>query len=94
MSNKPKRIINVTVQAPKEIPEEARATAQAKAHEAAVLALWELGKISASRAAQELDLGIHDFLDLLTARGLPVVRGELNLEAIEKASQKLASKHP
>ena len=53
-----------------------------------MLALWEAGEISASRAAQELDLGIHGFLDLLAAKGLPVVRGDLDLDAIEEASRK------
>ena len=45
-----------------------------KAREAAVLALWEAGVISASRAAEELGLSAHEFLDLLAAKGLPVIR--------------------
>ena len=85
------KLMRLTLKVPEEIPDETRAIAQTKALEAAVLAIWEAGQISSSRAAQELDLGIHDFLDLLAAKGLPVARGELNLEAIEEASQKLAS---
>ena len=73
MVGQPDRVINVTVEAPDEIPAEARGIAQAKALEAAVLALWETGAISASRAARELDLGLHAFLDLLAVKGLLVV---------------------
>jgi predicted HTH domain antitoxin len=84
------KMVKIKLDVPEEISEPDKAVAAQKAREAAVLALWEAGAISISRAAEELDLGIHDFLDLLAAKGLPVARGELNLEAIEEASQKLA----
>jgi hypothetical protein len=83
------KMIKVTLKVPRDVGAQAQEIARARAHEAAVSALWEVGELSASRAAQELDLGIHDFLDLLTTRGLPVVRGELNVKAIEEASRKL-----
>src|SRR5438105_196949 len=57
--------------------------------QAAVLALWENGAITASRAAEELEMSIHDFLDLLAAKGLSVVRGPLNLKGLEEAGRKL-----
>src|SRR5947209_3582856 len=66
----------VTLEVPEDVSEEARK----KALEAAVLALWEEGALSTGVAAAELDLTRHDFLDLLTARGIPVVRRPPNLE--------------
>lgn len=90
----PTRSVKVQVEAPAEISAAAKETAERKAHEAAVLALWEAEAISASRAAEELELSIHDFLDLLAAKGLPAVRGPLNLEAIKAAKQKLTPGQP
>ena len=49
------------------IPEGISERARKKAHEAAVLSLWEDGELSASRAAEELGLSAHEFLDLLAA---------------------------
>jgi hypothetical protein len=88
------RSVKVQVEAPPEVSEVARETAQQKAHEAAVLALWEAGEITTARAAEELVLSVHDFLDLLAAKNIPVVRGPLNLEAVEAAKQKLARPRP
>jgi Uncharacterised protein family (UPF0175) len=76
------------------VPQEISDPAKQKAHEAAVLALWELGELSTGEAAEELGLSHHDFLDLLAAKGLPVERGPLNLEAIDEARQKLATRQP
>jgi predicted HTH domain antitoxin len=87
-------LVKVTVEAPKVVSEQARHNAQRKAREAAVLSLWEEGEITASRAAEELALSIHDFLDLLAARGLPVESGPLDLQAIDEARQKLAPGGP
>ncbi len=82
--------VKVRVEAPAEVSDQAKALAQRKAHEAAVLALWQEGELSSSRAAEELSLSVHDFLDLLAAHGLPVESGPLNLTAIEQARQRLA----
>jgi hypothetical protein len=72
-----------------DIPEGVSEHARQKAREAALLALWEAGELSASRAAEELGLSAHDFLDLLAARGLPVVR-DFDPDAVEGAKRKLA----
>lgn len=68
------RTVRVNVEVPEGVGDQAKAEAETKAHEAAVLALWESGKLSASRAAEELGLSAHDFLDLLAAKGLPIER--------------------
>jgi predicted HTH domain antitoxin len=86
--------VRVKVEAPEEVSDETKALAQRKAHEAAVLVMWDKGEISASRAAEELEVSVHDFLDLLAAEGLPVVRGPLNQEALAEAQRKLKSDAP
>jgi hypothetical protein len=85
--------VKVTLELAEEVEKEAREEAATRAHEAAVLSLWQSGKMTIREAALELGLSYHDFLDLLTARGIPIVRGgEINVEAIEEASRKLSAK--
>jgi predicted HTH domain antitoxin len=86
----PTRNVKVHIEAPAGVSPAARESAEQKARETVVLALWEAGEITTSRAAEELALSVHDFLDLLAAKGLPVVRGALNREAVETARRKLA----
>jgi hypothetical protein len=76
------------------VPQEISEQAKQKAHEAAVLALWELGELSTGEAAEELGLSHHDFLDLLAARGMPVERGPLDMGVIDEARRKLATGQP
>jgi predicted HTH domain antitoxin len=73
-----------------EVPEDVSEPGRKKAHAAAVLALWEGGEISASRAAEELGLSAHEFLDLLSDKGLPVVR-DFDPEAVEEVKRKLSA---
>jgi hypothetical protein len=88
-------MIRVSVEVPEEVGDEARVEAETKAHEAAVLAVWQVGKLSTRRAAEELGLTYYDFLDLLAARGIPVVSGgDIHTEAIEAAKRKLAGDRP
>ncbi len=77
----------VILEVPEEVPEEAKK----KAHQAAVLSLWEEGAISTGVAAAELQLTRHDFLDLLASKGIPVVRRSPNPERIEEAQRKLST---
>jgi predicted HTH domain antitoxin len=73
-----------------EVPEGISAQARQKALEAAVLALWEAGELSASRAAEELGLSAHEFLDLLAAKGLPILR-DFDPAAVQSAERKLSA---
>ena len=84
------RAIKVNLEVPEGVSEEERAVAEQRGREAVVLSLWEADQLSTREAAEELGLSYGDFLDLLAARGIPVERGELNLEAIRAASQRLA----
>ena len=74
-----------------EVPEDVSEGARKKAHQAAVLALWQEGAISTSLAAAELALTHHDFLDLLASEGIPVVRRPPVPERIKEAQRKLAT---
>lgn len=74
-----------------EVPEDVSEQARKKAHQAAVLTLWEEGAISTGVAAAELELTRHDFLDLLTSKGIPVVRRSPDPERIREVSRKLAA---
>jgi predicted HTH domain antitoxin len=66
---------------PAHLAEHANETEAKEAHEAAVLALWVTGRLSARQAALELGLSYVEFLDLLTRRGIPPVStGDLRVE--------------
>lgn len=84
--------VKVTLKLPEEVTEETRTVAHRRAYESAVLAVWEAGEISTRQAAAEVGLTYYDYLDLLAARGIPVERGPLNLEAIEEAHRTLAER--
>lgn len=83
--------VRVAVEVPEGISMDAKESAGQQAREAAVLELWQRDEISTSLAAIELDLTYHEFLDLLTAKGLPVASGDLGLEKLAAARQKLAA---
>ncbi|HTE20979.1 MAG TPA: UPF0175 family protein [Armatimonadota bacterium] len=87
----PTKTVKTRVEVPGRVSEAARENAERQAHESAVLSLWQAGEISTREAAAELGLTYHDYLDLLAARGIPVVQGSLNLEAIEEAERKLVT---
>ena len=86
------RAVKVSLEVPDEVSDQHKADAERKALEAAVLALWEAGDISTRQAATDLGLTYYDYLDLLAAKGIPVERGPLNLDAIEEARRKLAER--
>jgi predicted DNA-binding protein (UPF0251 family) len=88
------KAVKVTVEVPDGTSEATKEVAQRKAHEAAVLALWEAEQFSTREAAEELGIAYADFLDLLTAKGIPVVRGTFDTEPIEEARRKLAGGRP
>ena len=83
------KTVRVTLEIPATVSEQIRQQVQSRAEETAVLSLWEAGELSTRQAAEELELPYLDFLELLTARGIPVERGEINLQAIEDAQRKL-----
>lgn len=82
--------VRVVVEVPDEVPEDAREAALCSAREAVVFSLLSKGAISIGRAAEELDLPSHDILELMTQRGIPVVRGPLDPDALAKARQELS----
>lgn len=85
--------VQVTVAVPEGTSEEGRECAERQAHEAAVLVLWQRGDLTLRMAAEELGLEYHEFLDLLTARGIPVEDSPLDEGAIKKALCLLAGRN-
>jgi predicted HTH domain antitoxin len=58
---------------------------RAAAREAAILKLWERGKISTRAAARSLGLTYHEFLDRLAEEGIAAVQAdELSHEALHE----------
>jgi predicted HTH domain antitoxin len=88
------KAVKVQLEVPDEVSAENKAVAERKAHETAVLSLWEAGEISTRQAAAELELTYHGFLDLLAERGIPVESGMFDAEALEEARRKLAARRP
>ena len=85
------KTVKVILEVPADVGDHAQAVTQTRAHEAAVLALWQEGKLTLREAAEELGLTYREFLDLLAARGIPVESGPLDTKALEEARQKSES---
>lgn len=88
------KTIKVNLEVPDGVSDQARETAEREAHEAAVLSLWQREQFTIREAAEELGLSYADFLDLLAAKGIPVVHHPLDIKAVEEAERKLAGGHP
>jgi hypothetical protein len=81
--------IEVDLRLPEEISLAARQKAERLAREAVILVLVEEGELTLRRGADELGLSYHEMLDLMEARGIPAVRGPLDLDALEQTRRKL-----
>ncbi len=90
----PTKSVKVTLEVPEGVSDQTRAAVKEEAEETVVLALWKAGELSTRRAAEELGLTYHEFLDRLAARGLPVVQGPFDVEALEDARRKLGIRQP
>jgi predicted HTH domain antitoxin len=86
--------VKVTVKVRDGISDESKASAERHAQEAAVIDLWERDELSIREAAEELGLTYTEFLDLLAAKGIPILRRQPNERAIEEAERKLAERSP
>jgi predicted HTH domain antitoxin len=84
------KTVKVDLEVPPEVGDHAKAIAQTRAHEAAVLALWQEGKFTLREAAEELGLTYREFLELLATKGIPIESGLGDLEALDAARRKLA----
>lgn len=69
------------------MPPRERAVARRDAQEWAVIGLWREGRLSTRQAAEELDLGYVDFLDLLAAKGVPALMDRLSEEEFGNARE-------
>lgn len=57
--------------------------------ETVVLEKWQASELTIREAAEQLGLSYGEFLELLDARGVPVERSPVNLDAVQMAVQKL-----
>lgn len=66
----------ISISLPEDIPSDDEGLLQARraGFESAVIKLWETSHLSTREAAKQLQLSYYDFLELLGARGIPVVR--------------------
>jgi len=88
------KTIKVNLEVPDGVSDQAKESAEREAHEAAVLSLWQREEFTIREAAEELGLTYSDFLDLLGAKGIPVVRQALDIKAVDEAERKLAGELP
>ena len=89
------RTIKVHLEVPDGISDQTRQAVQTHAEETVILGLWQNGELSTRRAAEELSLSYHEFLDLLAARGIAAVSGgDIHTAAIEAAEGKRAGDRP
>ena len=85
------KTLEIQLEIPDEVTDEATSRAKRSAMEAAVIALWQAGGLSMRQAAQMLDVGYYDFLDLLAERGVPVVSEGPDEDEIAKGVQRWKS---
>jgi predicted HTH domain antitoxin len=88
------KTVKVDLEVPPEVGEDAKAIALTRAHEAAMLALWQEGKLTLREAAEELGLTYREFLELLATNGIPFESGPGDLAVLEETRRKLAEARP
>lgn len=87
----PTKAMEDRISVPEGVSGRAEDAAKQQAHQATVLSLWDAGEISTRQAAAEFGLQYHEFLDLLTAKGIPVERGTFDAQAVEDAARHITA---
>lgn len=88
------RAVEVRIPIHEDTTDEVREAAAARAKEAAVLYLLQVGELSIREAAAELGLTYEGYLDLLHLRGLPATNTGTDPEVLEGLKQQLRPKEP
>lgn len=83
------KTVEIRVEVPEEVSEEILSPIKAKAKKAAIIALWDAGVVSTRWAAKELGLYYYDFLDLLAAEGVSIVRKGPDIATVSASLKKL-----
>lgn len=83
--------VHLTVKLPKDVPDDDKnlQLARKEGLETMVVRLWQGGHLSTREAAGQLGLTYPDYLDLLDAKGIPVVTEMADEQALERAHRKL-----
>ncbi len=85
------KVVNILVPLSDDVPDEWLSKAEAKAKEAAILALQQEGVLTIREAAQALGLGYEEYLALLAERNLPATCDatdpDLRFELLRKAGK-------
>lgn len=82
--------LNVSIQLDEDVPAPVILEARRAALESAILKLWEGGHLSTRQAAAQLGLTYTDYLDLLSARGLPACNAvSVREDVVEEAARKI-----
>ncbi len=78
------RVMTISVVLPDDIPEEHLSEAEARAREAAIIALQQGGFLTIREAAQALGLGYEEYLALLAERNLPATFDDTDPSLLEE----------
>ena len=76
------RTVQVKVDVPSGTSKEDKQAIEKRAREGAVLALWQAADLSNREAAEALGLTYHEFLDLLSERGIPVCQSGVHPDVV------------
>jgi len=82
------RVLEIHIPVPEAVSEEGAKIAQARAKEAAVLALQQAGDLTIREAAAELGLSYEEYLQLLDQKGLPVSSFEQDPAVLDELRQR------
>jgi hypothetical protein len=88
--NAPVKELRISIRLFQELPADDAGVRGARraALESAVLKLWEAGHVSTRQAAKRLGLSYYDYLDLLEAKGLHVMRQEPREDVVSEVMEK------
>ena len=86
------KTLDIKIQAPGAVSDRAAKLAEAKAREAAIIALQQEGELTIREAATELGLTYEGYLDLLAEKGLPASHDETHPAVLETLRQGMRQK--
>jgi predicted HTH domain antitoxin len=81
------KTLDIRIDVPKDVSDKAARFAEAKAREAAVIALQQEGELTIREAAEELGLSYEGYLNLLASRELPISKEASDQTAIDELRQ-------
>jgi hypothetical protein len=83
------KTLDIRIDVPKDVSDQAARFAEAKAKEAAVIALQQAGELTSHEAAEQLGLSDEDYRNLLASDGLFFFQAEKDGRFIERAREEV-----